>query len=31
MAWRRTNSFAEGKKLAEIARNIKGLGNYNPI
>jgi len=31
MAWRKTNSFAEGKKLAEIARNISNLGNRNPI
>jgi len=31
MAWRKTNSLAEDKELAKTARNIKGLGNCNPI
>lgn len=31
MAWRKTNSLAEDKELAETARIIKGLGNCNPI
>jgi hypothetical protein len=31
MAWRKTNSLAEDKELAETARIIKGLGNCKPI